>query len=112
MCDPKEHANAEGEMLMGTTRADGSRCLDEEAWEQYYKAATAARRGSYQLWMNEEQECWRTAKRTARRDTRNMRPLRQVEPAQTVEWERRNAGGLFSHDSKSTRPLVAILEPS
>ena len=43
MCDQKEHANTEGELQMGTARADGCRRLDEEAWEQYYDAATVAR---------------------------------------------------------------------
>ena len=43
MCDQKEHANTEGELQMGTARANGCRRLDEEAWEQYYDAATVAR---------------------------------------------------------------------
>ena len=45
MCDQKEHANTEGEVQMGTSRADGCRRLDEEAQEQYDNAATAARWG-------------------------------------------------------------------
>ena len=44
VCDQEKYANAEGEVEMGTTRADGSRCLDEEAWEQCYDVATVARR--------------------------------------------------------------------
>ena len=36
-----EHADTEGEVQMGTTRADGR--LDEEAWEQCYDVATVAR---------------------------------------------------------------------
>ena len=44
VCDQKEHANTEGEVQMGTTRADGRRRLDEEAWEQRYDVATVARR--------------------------------------------------------------------
>ena len=35
MCDQEEHADTEGEVQMGgTTRTDGRRRLDEEAWEQ------------------------------------------------------------------------------
>ena len=40
--------------------------------------------------MNEEQEL-ANRKTYREKDTRNLRPFRQVEPAQTVEWERRNA---------------------
>ena len=40
---PEEHANTEGKVQMGTTRADGRRRLDEEAWEQRYDVATVAR---------------------------------------------------------------------
>ena len=43
MCDQKEYANIEGEMQMGTARADGRRRLDEEAREQCDDAATVAR---------------------------------------------------------------------
>ena len=43
MRDQKEHADTEGEVQMGTTRADGRRRLDEEAWEQCYDVATVAR---------------------------------------------------------------------
>ena len=42
MRDQKKHADTEGEMQMGTTRADGCRRLDEEAWEQCYDVATVA----------------------------------------------------------------------
>ena len=38
-----EHANTEGEVQMGTTRADGCRRLDEETWEQRYDVGTVAR---------------------------------------------------------------------
>ena len=43
MRDQKEHADTEGEVQMGTTRADGVRRLDEEAWEQCYDVVTVAR---------------------------------------------------------------------
>ena len=43
VCDQEEHANTEGEEQMGTTRADGCRRLDEEAWEQRYDVVTVAR---------------------------------------------------------------------
>ena len=43
MRDQKEHADIEGEVQMGTTRADGRRRLDAEAWEQCYDVATVAR---------------------------------------------------------------------
>ena len=43
MRDQKEHADTEGEVQMGTTRPDGRRRLDEEAWEQCYDVATVAR---------------------------------------------------------------------
>ena len=60
--DQKEHANAEGEMQMGTSRADGRRCLDEEAREQSNDLATLARRGS--LNCETRIKSWRTSKRT------------------------------------------------
>ena len=44
LCDQDKYANTEDEVQMGTTRADGSRRLDEEAWEQRYDVATVARR--------------------------------------------------------------------
>ena len=44
LCDQEKYANIEGEVQMGTTRADGSRLLDEDAWEQRYHVATVARR--------------------------------------------------------------------
>ena len=37
-----QHANTEGEVQMGTAQADVFPRLDEEAWEQYYDAATIA----------------------------------------------------------------------
>ena len=43
MRDQEEHADTEGEVQMGTTRADGRRRLDEETWEQCYDVATVAR---------------------------------------------------------------------
>ena len=43
---------------------------------------------------------------------RNLRPHRQVEQAQTMEWDRRNAVGCFLHDQKQMRSLVAVLEQS
>ena len=43
MRDQKEHADTEGEVQMGTTRADGRRRLDEEKSEQCYHVATVAR---------------------------------------------------------------------
>ena len=43
MRDHKEHADTEGEVQMGTSRADGRRRLDEEAWEQRHDVATVAR---------------------------------------------------------------------
>ena len=43
VCVQEEHANTEGEVQMGTTRADGCRRLDEEAWEQRYDVVTFAR---------------------------------------------------------------------
>ena len=43
MRDQEEHADIEGEVQMGPTRADGRRRFDEEAWEQCYYVATAAR---------------------------------------------------------------------
>ena len=43
VCDQDKHANTEGEMQMVTTREDGCRRLDEEAWEQHYDVATVAR---------------------------------------------------------------------
>ena len=43
MRDQREHADTEGEVQMGTTRADGRRRLNEEAWEQWYDVATVAR---------------------------------------------------------------------
>ena len=43
MRDQEEHAHTEGEVQMGTTRADGRRRLDEEAWEQCYDVTTVAR---------------------------------------------------------------------
>ena len=36
----KEHANTEGEVQTGTTRADSCRRFDGAAWEQYCNAAT------------------------------------------------------------------------
>ena len=42
MRDQEEHADTEGEVQMGTTRADGRRRLNEEAWEQYYDVTTFA----------------------------------------------------------------------
>ena len=41
--DQEKHANTESEVQIGTTRADGCRRLDEEAWEQCYDGATVAR---------------------------------------------------------------------
>ena len=41
--DQEKYANTEGEVQMGTTRADGCRRLDEEAWEQRNDVATVAR---------------------------------------------------------------------
>ena len=43
VCDQEEHANTEGEVQMGTTRRDGCRRHDEEAWQQCYDVATVAR---------------------------------------------------------------------
>ena len=43
MRDQEEHADTEGEVQMGTTRADGRRRLDKEAWEQCCDVATVAR---------------------------------------------------------------------
>ena len=43
VCVQEKHANTEGEMQMGATRADGCRRLDEETWEQCYDGATVAR---------------------------------------------------------------------
>ena len=43
LCDQKEYANTEGDMQMGTTRADGCRRLDNQAREQRDDAATVAR---------------------------------------------------------------------
>ena len=42
MRDQEEHADTEGEVQMGTTRADGRRRLNEEAWVQYYDVTTFA----------------------------------------------------------------------
>ena len=39
----EQHADTEGEVQVGTTRADGRRRLDEETWEQCYDVATVAR---------------------------------------------------------------------
>ena len=39
MCDQEQHANAESEVQMGASRADGGRRPDEVALEQYYDAA-------------------------------------------------------------------------
>ena len=44
MCLQEKYANTEGEVQLGTTRADGSRRLDEEEWEQRYDVAIVARR--------------------------------------------------------------------
>ena len=44
MRDQKEHADTEGEVQMGTSRADGCRRLDEEACEQRYDVVTVAGR--------------------------------------------------------------------
>ena len=41
--DQEKHANAESEVPMGTTRADGGRRLDEETWEQCHDGAALAR---------------------------------------------------------------------
>ena len=45
MCGQEEHTNTEGEVQMGTSRADGCRHLDEEAREECDDAATAVRWG-------------------------------------------------------------------
>ena len=51
MCDQKEHANTEGEVQMGTTRADGCRRLDEEAWRTALRCCDCYEIESFQSWM-------------------------------------------------------------
>ena len=43
MRDQKEHADTEGDVMMGSTRADGRRRLDEVAWEYCCDVVTVAR---------------------------------------------------------------------
>ena len=95
MRDLKEHADTEGEVQMGTTRADGRRRLVEEAWEQCYDVRLL-RDGVLSI-VDEDREL---AMRIVYRETRkrNLRPHQQVEQAQTGEYDRKNVGGLFSHD--------------
>ena len=96
VCDQEKYANTEGEVQMGTTRADGSRRIDEEAWEQRYDVATVARRSPI---VDEDREL---AMRKVNREThkRNQRPHRQVEQAQTREYDRLNVVGC-SHTIKA-----------
>ena len=73
MRDQKKHADTEGEVQMGTTRADGRPRLDEEAWEQCHDVATFTR--------------WCPVIRGRRSRAGDQR----VEQAQTGEYDRRNA---------------------
>ena len=89
MRDQKEYADTEGEVQMGTTRADGRRRLDEEAWELCDDAAT----------VDEDQEL--AMRKTYREKHKsNLRPHPQVEQGQPVEWDRRVAVGC-SHTIKA-----------
>ena len=59
---------------MGTTRVAGCRRFDEEAWEQCYDVATVARWSPVNR-ARVGDEC------TVKRNERNLRPHRQVEPS-------------------------------
>ena len=91
VCDQEEHANTEGKVQLGTTRADGCRRLDEEAWEQRYDVATGR---------DEDREL---AMRKMYSENVTCDPHQQVEQAQTGEYDRRNAVGC-SHTIKADEP--------
>ena len=50
MRDQKEHSDTEGEVQMGTTRADGRRPLDEEVRETVLLCCDCCEMVSYQSW--------------------------------------------------------------
>ena len=81
LCDQDKYANTEDEVQMGTTRADGSRRLDEEAWNSV-TMLRLLRDGVLSI-VDEDREL---AMRKVYREThkRNPRPHRQLEQAQTV----------------------------
>ena len=100
--DQKEPADIEGEVQMGTTRADGRRRLDEKPWEQFYDVATVARwcpinRGRLSIVDEDRELAMRKANREPHK--RNLRPHQQVEQEQTGEYDRRNVVGC-SHTIK------------
>ena len=90
MCLQEKYANTEGEVQLGTTRADGSRRLDEDAWEQRYDVAIVARRSP----IHREELAMR--KCTVKHTNANLRPHQQVEQAKTGGYDKRR--GLFSYD--------------
>ena len=101
--------NADGEVQTGATRADDCRRLDEEAWEQYYDAATVPRRGSFSCrWgstAGERQDVpWEAQTQPANPSTIGASAKRWMGPTQR--------SGLFSHDQSRWGLLLAILEPS
>ena len=89
MRDLEKLADTEGEVQMGTTRADGRRRLDAETWD---KVLRLLRDGVLSIVV---------AVRKVYREThkRNVRPHQQVEQAQTGECNRRNVVGC-SHTIK------------
>ena len=94
---------------MGTTRADGRRRLDEEAWEQRYDVATVAR------WcpVNRDEDRELAMRKLYREShKRNLRPRRQVEPSASRGMGPTKCSWVFFTRSKPMRPLVAILELS
>ena len=97
MRDQKEHADTEGEVQMGTTRADGCRRLDEEAREQCDNAATVARWSPVNRGRRSRAGDEKVYRETHKR---NLRPHQQVEQAQTGEYVRRNVVGC-SHTIKA-----------
>ena len=96
MRDQEEHADTESEVQMGTTRADGRRRFDEEAWGQYYDVTIFAGWCLCQSWT--KIESWQ---REVYREThkRKLWTHQQVEQVRTGEYNQRNVVGC-SHTLK------------
>ena len=98
VCDQEQHANTEGEVQMGTTRADGCRRFAEERHGNSVTMLRLLRDGVLSV-VDEDRKL---ATRKVYRATHklNLRPHQQVEQAQTGECVRRNAVGC-SHTIKA-----------
>ena len=94
MRDQEEHTNAEGEMQMGTSRADGCRRLDEEAWEHCNGVATLAR--SSQSW--KRIKSWRSEKRTVKSTNVTFDHIDRWSKAQSLGMGPTKCSGLLSQD--------------